>query len=168
MEAGEHIADHRAGRGCDDADDFRQERTRLLARLLEKTFGGELALSFVEQRHQRAGARWIECLDDDLIFRRPRKRRDAALDDDFHALLGLETQPPEGALPDHRIDLGLVVLESEIAMAGRVRSAIARDFAAQADVAEAVFERALDGARKLGHRKFRGVGTRPVVTCLVG
>ena len=110
----------------------------------------------------------IERLYDDLIFRRPRKRRDAALDDDFHALLRLETQPTESALPDHSIDFGLVVLQSEIAMAGRVRPAIARDFAAQADVAEAVFERALDSARKLGHRKFRGICTRPVVTCLVG
>jgi hypothetical protein len=50
------VADHRAGRRGDDADDASAGRARALARLVEQALGGELALALLQQRHQRADA----------------------------------------------------------------------------------------------------------------
>ena len=42
------VADHGAGRRGDDADDRRQERQQLLARLVEQTLGGEFLLALLQ------------------------------------------------------------------------------------------------------------------------
>ncbi len=52
----------------------RQERQELLAGLVEQALGGELLLALLQQRHQRAGARRLERLDDDLVIGRARDR----------------------------------------------------------------------------------------------
>ena len=66
-EAMQDVADHRAGRRGDDADDARQEGQQLLARGVEQALLGELAPPRFEQRHQRADARRLQRFDDDLI-----------------------------------------------------------------------------------------------------
>jgi len=113
------VADHSTGRRGDDADHFRQPRQQLLARLVEQAFGGELALALFHQRHQRA----------DPGARAPRSRsgistnrigRELAGGDDLKPLLRLEAHPAMDALPDHRLDLGALVLEREIAVPGGV------------------------------------------------
>ena len=59
--------------------------------------------------------------------------------------------------PDHRVDLGGLVLEREIAMAGGVRPAKSGDFAADADVAIGVLHRSLQGGGQFRDGEFRGV-----------
>ena len=67
IQAVQDVADHGArGRG-DDADDLRQIGNGLLARRIEQALGGELLLALFQQRHQRADARRLDVLDDDLV-----------------------------------------------------------------------------------------------------
>ena len=51
------------------------KRVWLLARGIKQAFGGELAATLLEQRHQSACTRGLEILDDDLIGRLARDRR---------------------------------------------------------------------------------------------
>jgi hypothetical protein len=117
-EAMENVADHRTGGRGDDTDDAREIGERLLARLIEQAFGGEHLLALLEQRHECADAGGLELVDDDLIGGLAGIGGDAAAHHDFEPLLRLEFEPLEGALPDHRFDRGLIVLQGEIAMAG--------------------------------------------------
>ena len=125
------VADHRTGRRGDHADDARQIRQRQLAIRVEQALGGERAFALLEQRHQRADAGRLEIVDDDLIFRFVGIGGDASLDHHFEPLLGLELEPLIRALPDHRLDRGLLVLQHEIAMARGVLAPEAGDLAAQ-------------------------------------
>ena len=143
------VADHRARRRGDDADDAGEERQLLLARLEEQALGVEHLLALFEQGHQRAGACGLELIDDDLIFRLVRISGDAASDHDFEPSLGLEFEPLVGAAPDHRLDRGPVVLQREVAMAARMLAFEARDFAAQAHEPEGVLDRPLERRGKL-------------------
>jgi hypothetical protein len=115
-EAVQDVADHGAGGRGDDADHLGQERQELLSRLVEQAFGGELALAFLQQCHQRADAGGLERLDHDLVFRRAGEGGQPAGGDDLEPFLRLETHPCMSGLPDHRLDLGALVLEREIAM----------------------------------------------------
>ena len=156
------VADDGAGGRRDDADDRGQERQELLARLVEQAFGGELLLALLEQRHQRAEARRLQRLDHDLVGAAARIGREPAGGDDFEPLLRLDPHAAEGAAPHHRIDAGGLVLQGEIGMAGRMRPAIAGDFAAHPHMAVAVLDGALERGRKLGHRPFRNIDARLV------
>ena len=51
-----------------------QERQLALALRVEQPFGGERPAALVEQRHQRALARQLHPLDDDLVLRPARDR----------------------------------------------------------------------------------------------
>ena len=112
---------------------------------VKQPLGGELFLPLLEQRHERARARWLQLLDDDLVARLAGEGRDAAGDDDLKPFLGLELQFRECGAPDHGIDAGGVVLQAEIGVARAVRPAIARDLAAQPHEPERVLDRPLDG-----------------------
>ena len=137
------VADHRPGRRGDHADDARQIRQRQLAVGVEQALGGERAFALLEQRHERADACRLEIVDDDLIFRFVGIGGDASLDHHFEPLLGLELEPLIRALPDHRLDRGLLVLQHEIAMAGGVLAPEAGDLAAQPHQAVGLLDRAL-------------------------
>ena len=104
LDAVDDVADHRAGRRGDDADDARHVGQELLAAGVEQAFGGQPPLALLQQRHQRAGAGRLEIVDDDLVFRRAGIGRQLAGGDDLHPLLGAEVQPAHRALPDHRVD----------------------------------------------------------------
>src|SRR5205807_2259321 len=93
----------------------------------------ELALALFHQRHQRADPGGLQRLDHDLVFRRARIGRELAGGDDLEALLRPEPHPAMDALPDHRLDLGALVLEREITVPGGVRSPETGDFAAHPD-----------------------------------
>ena len=151
------VADHRTGRRGDDADHFRQPRQQLLARFVEQAFGGKLLLALFHQRHQRADPGGLERLDHDLVFRRAGIGGELAGGDDLEPFLRLEAHPRMRELPDHRLDLGVLVLQREIAMPGGMRPAEAGDFAAHPDMAEGVLHRPLQGGGQLGHREFRRV-----------
>ena len=154
------VADHGAGRRGHDADHLRQPRQELLARLVEQAFGCELLLALLHQRHQRADAGGLQRLDHDLVFRGARIGRELAGGDDLEPLLGLEAHAPVHALPDHRLDLGALVLEREIAMAGGVGAAEAGDLAADPDMAIGVLHRPLQGLREFGDGEFGRVVKR--------
>ena len=157
VEAMENVADHRTcGRG-DDPDDPGQVGNGLLALSLEQAFGGELSLALFEQRHQRADARGLDVLDDDLIGRLLRIRSDLAGGDDLEPLLQFRAQPAEAAAPDHGVDLGTLVLDREIAVARGYRPAETRDFAPHPHMAETVFQRALQRLREFADGHLAGI-----------
>src|SRR5204862_2429073 len=66
----------------------------------------------------------------------------------------------EGGAPDHRVDLGALVLQREIGVAGGMRPAIAGDLAAHAHEAVSVLHGALQRRRELGDGPFRDVDAR--------
>ena len=59
-----------------------------------------------------------------------------------------------GKFPDHRLDLGALVLQGEIAVAGGVRPAEAGDFAAYPDMAVGVLYRPLQRGGQFGNGEF--------------
>ena len=67
---------------------------------------------------------------------------------------GLEAHAAVHALPDHRLDLGALVLEREIAVAGGMGAAEAGDLAADPDMAIGVLDRPLQGCGELGDGEF--------------
>ena len=138
---------------------------QLLARRVEQALGGEFDAPRLQQRHQRADAGRLHRLDDDLIGRFAGKSGDLAGGDHFHSLFGAHAQAREHAFPDHRVDARALVFQRKIGVAGRMRPAIVRDFAAHAHIAESILDRALQRARKLGDGKLRriggGLGIRP-------
>ena len=157
-EARQHVADDGAGRRGDDADDARQERQRLLPGLVEQALGRELLLALLQQRHQRADAGRLQRVDDDLVGRLARIGRDAPGGDHLQPFRRLEPEALHRGAPDHRVDLGLVVLQREVAVARGVGAAEARDLAAQPHVAVGALQRALDGGAELRHRVLRQIG----------
>ena len=161
----QNVADNGTSRRGNDADQFRQERQRLLSRCVEQAFGGELFLALFDQRHQRAEPRRFQRLDHDLVFRLTGIGRQASGDEDFEPFLRLEAQAAERSLPDHRLDLGARILQREIAVAGGMRSAVSGDFAAHAHIAEGVLDGLLERRRELGDGPFGNVKARLLVHC---
>ena len=117
-----------------------------LAAGIEQAFGLQPALAFFQQRHQRAGAGRLEIVDDDLVVGFAGIGGELAGGDHLHPFLGAEFQPAHRAFPHHRVEPGAVVLQREIGMAGRVRTAIARYLAAHPHIAEDVLDGALQRA----------------------
>ncbi len=136
----QHVADNRAGRRCHDAHHARQERQFAFAVFRKQSLGSELAFTFLKQRHQGANARRLQSLDHDLVLRRIRICRYLALGNDFHPLLGFEPEFLERTPPDDSINFRAIILQREIAVTGRMRPAIARNFTAQAHKTETVFK----------------------------
>ena len=159
------VADDGAGRRGDDADALRQKRQELLARFLEQSFGGELLFALLDECHQRADTRRLERLDHDLVCRLIGVGRQPSGDPDFEPLLGLDAHAGERASPDHRLDLGALVLEGEIAVAGGVRSAETGNFAAHPHIAEGVLDGLFERRRKFGDGPFRNIEARRLVHC---
>src|ERR1700737_649118 len=58
------------------------------------------------------------------------------------------------ALPDHRLDLGALVLQGEIAVPGGVRPPETGDFAAHPDVSIGILHRPLQGGGQFGDGEF--------------
>ena len=145
LEPVEDVADHRAGRRGDHADQPRRERQPALALRVEQPLGGERLAALVEQRHQRALPGQLEPLDDDLVARAGGIGGELAGRDHLDPVLGLEAERRRLAAPDHRVDAGGVVLQREIAMA-RGDPLEARNLAAHPDMVE----RALDGPLQRG------------------
>jgi hypothetical protein len=142
----------------DHADHARQERQELLSCLVEQSLGGKLALALFEQRHQRAKAGGLQRLDNDLVARAVGVGGEPPGNDHLHAFLGLHPYPGEGQLPDHAVDLGALVLEREIDVAGGVRALVAGDLAAHPHVAVGVLHGAFERRRQLGDGVFGDVG----------
>ena len=122
-EAMQDVADHRAGRRGDHADDARQIGQRPLARVGEQALGGEHLLALLEQRHQRADAGRLQLVDDDLVFRLAGIGGDAAGE--------RSTSSPASGLNLRRAKVlrqitasmrGVLVLQREIAVARAMRA----------------------------------------------
>ena len=107
----EDVADDRAGRRSDDADDSRQERQLALARFGEQPFGGQRLAPPLEQGEQRSFAGQLHLVDDDLIFGPAGISGELAGGDDLGAVFGPEGQRAGAGPPDHRVDAGGLVLE---------------------------------------------------------
>ena len=111
------VADHGAGRRGDDADHLREERQLALARRIEQPFSRKRLAAALEQSQQRALARELHPLDDDLILRPTRISRKLARRDDLGAILRTKGQSARAAAPDYRVDARILVLEGEVTVA---------------------------------------------------
>ena len=132
-----------------------------LARVVEQALGRELLLALLQQRHQRADAGRLQRVDDDLVGGLARIGGDAPGGDHLQPFGRLELEALHGGAPDHRLDLGLVVLQREVAVAGGVGAAEAGDLPAQAHVAVGALQRALDGGGRAPTPSTRQIGCRP-------
>ena len=86
------VADDRAGRRCDDADHVGQIGKLLLPLGREEPFGLQPLLALLQHRHERAQARELDLLDDDLVARRTGIGGNSPGADDLQALLRLDPQ----------------------------------------------------------------------------
>ena len=157
-DAVEDIADDGAGGRGHHADHVRQIGDELLARVVEQALSGELAATLLQQGHEGAHTRGLHRFDDDLVGRLARKGCQLAGRDDLKPLFGADAHSRIAALPDNRVDLGLLVFEGEIAVAGGMRTPPARNLAADLHIAEAVLDGALERIRKFADRHFSGIG----------
>src|SRR5208337_3951608 len=139
------VADDGSGRRCYDAYAEGQKRQRPLARFVEKPLRREFPAALLDERHERADPSRLQGIDYDLISGLTGIGCNFSGRDDFQALLRLGLQPRQGSLPDHRIDAGGLILQAEIGMAGRMRSAIIRNLTAHAHEAKAILDRPLQG-----------------------
>ena len=151
------VADHRAGGRGDHPDHVGQKRQLLLAGGIEQAFGGQLLAPLLQHRHQRAQARQLHLLDNDLVARRAGIGGQLAGADHFHARFGPDAQARGDPTPNHRIEHRLVVLQVEIDMAGGMEFQ-ARNLAPHPDHGELVFHRPLQGGGQFCYRKFGQVG----------
>ena len=110
----------------------------------------------LDPRQQRAGAGIFQALDDQLIFGAFRIGGDLAGGDDLDAVFRLQPDAAGDAAPDDRADLGALVLQREIDMAGGIGPHFG-DLAAHPDPAEGAFQRLLDRPRKVGDAEFRRI-----------
>ncbi len=155
-DGGADILQHRALRRGDDAHHRRQQRDRALAFGVEQALGGQALLQELDPREQRAGAGIFHPLDDELVGGALAIGGDAAGGDHLDPVLGHEPEARDGALPDHAGDLGRLVLEAEIDVAGGVALEFG-DLAAHAHPAERALERALHRPGDFRDRVFRHV-----------
>src|SRR5262245_1890362 len=153
----QNVADDRAGWRSDDSDHVGKERQKLLARLIEQSFGGKLPFAFFQKFHQRADTGGLQAVDDNLILRACRKCRQPARDDNFKSLLWLDAHAAISGSPDHGLDAGVLILESEIGMARRMWTLEAGNFPANAHIAVSILDGAPERSRKLRDGPFHNV-----------
>lgn len=161
-DAVKNIANNRTRRRGDDADDARHERQATLAFRIKQPFRRQTSTAIFEQRHQRAGTCRFEAFYDDLVFRGAGKV--------VTLPVAMTSMPSSGrnfsresAFPDHRIDASAIILQREIGMTRRMRTAIAGNLAAHPHLLESRLHRALDGTRQFGHRELG-----KIAQCCVG
>ena len=150
------VADHRAGRAGDHADDGGRLRQGGLAGRVEEPLPRQFRLEAFQLGEECADSGRLEALDDDLIAGPRGIGRDPPGDDDLKPLLRLGFQPPHLPLPDDPVDGGLVVLEGEVDVTGSVSRDLG-DLAPQAHMAEGVLQRPLQREGELGDGKGRRV-----------
>src|SRR5439155_22913370 len=78
--------------------------------------------------------------------------------DQLQAVLKPGPQPVDATAPNQSVEAGTLILEAEIAMAGRMRAAKTRDFTSHPHMTEGVFKRALECEGNLEDGEFRHVG----------
>ena len=86
------VADHRAAGRGHHAHHLGQEGQRPLAVGVEQALGLQLLAPVLQELQQRAFARQLQAVDDDLVARRAGIGRELAGGDDLHALLDLEAE----------------------------------------------------------------------------
>ena len=142
------VANDRPGRRGHHPDHPGQKRQRLFALGGEQPLGGESLAPLFEQLEQRADPGQLDRVDDELIFRAPRKGSQPPGAHHLHPVLGLDRDPDRGGSPTHCVEHRVGVLEREIAMA-RAVAFEAGNLAAHPDIAEPILDRALECQRQL-------------------
>ena len=112
------VAQHRAGGGGDDADAAGEHRQGALAGGVEEALLLELLLQLLERLLQRALAERLEHLHGELVLAARGVDAHAAARQHLHPVLRPEAEEPGVGLPDHGADLGLLVLQREVDVAG--------------------------------------------------
>jgi hypothetical protein len=129
---------------------------QLLSRLVEQALGGQSALAFLEQRHQRAETGRLQRLHHDLVLRAVRISGEPSGDHHFETRFEFEFDARGRAAPDDAGDAGALILEIEVNVAVRVITDFT-EFAAHAHVAIRILDGALKRRRELGDGQFRQI-----------
>src|SRR5437667_4301658 len=119
----------------DDADAAGEKRQRFFARGVEESFGFEAFFQLLEGELQRALSNQVDFLDVNLIFAALLVDADRAAHGDLQAVFGAELDAALLLLEINAADLGAIVFQSEIDVAGLGCAAVG-DFALHADVGE--------------------------------
>src|SRR5207245_8712112 len=114
----QHVADGGAGRRGDDADLPRKLRERPLAPGVEEALGLEPRLELLDGDLERAEPLRLHELDDHLVFPAGGVDLEAPERQHVQAVLGLEADAAQAVPEEHDADLGLVVFEREVRVAG--------------------------------------------------
>src|SRR2546426_177288 len=132
-EDADHIADGRALWRSDDSDAAGEQRQRFFARGVEEAFGFEAFFQLLEGKLQRALPHQVDFLDVNLIFAALLVDADAAAHGDLQTVLGAELDAALLLLEVNAANLGAIIFQSEINVAG-LRFAAVGDFALDGDV----------------------------------
>ena len=85
---------------------------------VEEALGLELLLELLERELERAQALRLEQLDHQLVLAARGVDVEAAEGQHLHAVLGLEAHAPAPAAEEHAAELGRLVLQREVGVAG--------------------------------------------------
>src|SRR5439155_7025696 len=134
-----HRAEHRARWLTDYSDAAGKKRQRFSARGIEKSFGFEAFFQLLEGKLQCALPHQVNFLDVNLIFAALFVDADGTAHGNLQTVFGAELDAALLLLEINATDLGAVVLQGEIDVAGLGCAAVG-DFALHADVGEILGE----------------------------
>ncbi len=152
-----HVADGGSAGRSDQADAAGEKRQRLLAAGGEEAFGFEALLELLEGELQSTESDRFDVLDIDLVFAARFVDADGAAHGDVQAVFGAELHGAELILEADAADLGALVFERAIDVAG-LRFVAVGDFARDPDVGEVAGEEIADLGGQLGDGESAAVG----------
>ena len=115
----------------------------MLAIGVEEALGGQLFLQLAEGQFEGTDAPGSQLPDDQLVLSTWQVDLDPTASDDLESVGEFEWEPRGGVSPDDCRDLGLVVLESEVDVAG-ARGAAVGDLTGDSHVGIVILELVLD------------------------
>src|SRR5208282_2007509 len=157
LEDAEDVADGRAGGRGDQPDAPRQQGQRLFARGIEQALGLEPLLQLLEGELEGAEANRLDLRDVHLILATKLVDAYGAAHGNFEAVLGAKFDSAQLVAKAGAADLGLLVLQREVDVAGLRRVGVG-DFSLDPQVLELAFEQIADARGELAYRPDLAIG----------
>src|SRR5215467_5396887 len=151
------VAHGRAARRSDKADAAGKKRQRLLARGVEEAFSFEPLFELIESKLERTEADRLDFLEVNLIFAALLVDTDGAAHGDLQTVFGAEFDAALLLLEEDAADLGAIVFQCEVDVAGLGFAAVG-DFALDKDVGEIPSEEVADAGGEFADSEHRAGG----------
>jgi hypothetical protein len=136
----QHVPDGRAGGRSYNTDAPGQERERFFVFKIEQPFLFKLGLKLFKSQLESAYSFWFYIVEDELVLAARPINADPTPTKRHHAVLERELEEPLGGAEQDRADLGVLVFEGKIGMAG-LGNAEVRELSLDPNVGEAAFEK---------------------------